>query len=157
MDKSETALSRRRAVCGLIGVGGIAVAAASPGAAPLRQAVAALTCGGALSVPTPPSLANGSYEQWLRVVGTSFAATGGYRLKLVGVRPIGSTANRAAAAAAAAASPRLRGRAFVASFDVTRGQAMAGSLIYRVARGQDRFDLYLDAGTRPRRMQAVFG
>ncbi len=153
MEKQQAALSRRRVVCGLVGVGGAALAATAPGGSVLGQAVGALSGRKAAAARAPVSLAQGSYEDWTRAVGTSFAAPGGYRLKLAGVRPIGSAANRAGAAAVAG----LRGRAFVALLDLTGGQSMPGDLIYRVVRGQERFDLYLGATDRTRRMQAVFG
>jgi hypothetical protein len=143
-------LSRRNLVLGLAGAGAAgAVAAASAGGL-LAGVVGAVAGTAAPAPPRPVPLARGSYDDWLRAVGRTFGATGGYRLKLVGIRAVGSAANRRGV-------PGVRSRAFVALFNVLGRATMAGDLVYSLAHGRDRFDLYLGAGAARQRMIAVLG
>lgn len=143
-------LTRRNVVLGLAGAGAAAAVAAAAtrdllgGMVGQSAGTTTTTTGGAVS------LAQAEYEQWLAAVGSTFTAAGGYRLKLNGVRAVGSTVNRDDV-------DGVRTRAFVALFDVVGSAAMPSDLIYAVARSTDRFDLYMSAGAARQRMIAVVG
>lgn len=149
MTNSKAALTRRHVVIGLAGTGAIGIAAAAPTGKLARAGLGALT-GRKPGTSRPASLANASYAEWVRAVGAIFALDGGYRLRLTGVRAMGSSTNRSALRG-------LRTHAFTATFQVLGGQTMGGDLIYTATYGRDSFPLFLSATGTGSRMQAAFG
>lgn len=152
MEKVDRFLSRRNMLLAI--GGGVAVTGALV-AAPLRRAVTQSARRLIVSQPWARrilSLADASYEEWAEQVGSTFAAGGGYGMRLVGVRPLASTGQRPAGLS--------RQRAFLAVFDATGGSTMAGDLIYTVNHPQyGPLQIFLSASAEPRspgRMHAVF-
>jgi hypothetical protein len=99
------------------------------------------------------SLDYASIAEWTEMVGSTFQVTGGYALKLVGVRPLISTGHRPWNLG--------RDRAFLAVFDVLGGLTMADDLIYSARHPRyGAIQMYLnaagDTATLGRRMHAVF-
>jgi hypothetical protein len=95
------------------------------------------------------SLADAERDEWAAQVGSNFAAEGGYRLKLAGVRPLRSEGARPSSVS--------RQSAFVAVFDVLDGRTMAGDLIYTLRHSQyGRLPIFLTVSEHPGRMLAVF-
>ena len=95
------------------------------------------------------SLSQAEMDEWSTQVGASFTVGGGYALRLAGVEPMESSGDRPAS---------LRQRAFAAIFEVTRGTAMPGELIYTVSHPQyGPMQLFLSESVRQRgRMVAIF-
>lgn len=144
MQQSEkSSLSRRTVVTGLAATGVLAAYVATRGAGEPEVAVQATGQGRALAV--------GEIDQWSRMVGTRFQASG-YRLALAGVRPLASSGRRPANVA--------RQKAFLAVFDVLDGQDMPGNMIHSMsAAGRGALDVFLTSAAStefPRRMHAVF-
>ena len=152
MNKAKFFLSRR----GLIAALGGAAAAGALLAARYR-AVIAVTVSNALrsqslARPITYSLANGTAEQWLEQVGSTFTVGGGTSLKLVGVSALSSPGPRPAQV--------TRSRAFIAKFDVQNQGTMAGDLIYTASHPRyGAFRIFLSASPDPQlphRMTALF-
>jgi hypothetical protein len=95
------------------------------------------------------SLVHAEQDEWTAQVGATFAAVGGYRLRLAGVEPLPSAGDRPAEV--------TRQSAFLAVFDVLDGKSMAGDLIYAVSHPEyGAMPLFLSASARPGRMVALF-
>lgn len=144
-------ISRRKVVLGAAGAGAAAVALSLPG---VSTTVSRHTRGVVRGTPLLGRLVTLDYagvEEWNEMVGSTFAAAGGYRLSLAGVQPFESRGARPWSVA--------RDRGFLAVFEVAGGVAMPTDLIYTLAhpdRGQ--VPLFLSASTDPRtpgRMLAV--
>ena len=143
--KGGPRLSRRLVVAGLCASGAYAavktVGALQPAASrPLgvgRQRALALKSGG--------------MDAWTRMRGHEFHVLG-FRLKLLGTRPLMSQGVRPPEVA--------RRSAFLAVFEVLAGGEMPGDLIYTLTtRGVAPFDMFLSSGASaqfPNRMHAVF-
>lgn len=153
MDKAKRFLSRRKL---LFALGGAATVAGAAMIKPFRAVLARNAREVLARQPTLRrmllSLANASYEEWMDLVGATFAVGGGTSLRLVGVEPFAARGTRPIALA--------RGSAFVAHFDAPNGQTMAGDLIYLATHPQyGPLQIFLSASTdprMPRRMTAVF-
>lgn len=150
MEKAQSKLSRRNVLLGLTG-GAAATAvlapALSPGVGRKARELAVRSGVGRRFL----SLDNASLREWSEMVGSSFRVTGGYALKLVGVRPLESSGARPWNLG--------RDRAFLAVFDVLGGMTMAGDLIYSARHPQyGEIPIFLTAGdpASPGRMHAVF-
>jgi hypothetical protein len=151
MEETRGSYSRRNM---LIAAGGAAAAIGATVALPYRAGAAART---AEAARTRPSLAGGSslasagYDEWARLVGTSFALGGGQALVLAGVRAVDSAGPRPAG---------TRDRAFIAAFDLRGARTMAGDQIYTVSNpASGPFQIFLSAAPdarTPGRMLAVF-
>ena len=151
MNQVETTLSRRNL---LLAVGG-ATAVGALLVAPFGRSVARRTGNLARSLTGTTrtlSLAHGSYELWLGLVGSVFALGDGTRMRLIGVR---------AFAGEGARPPELkRARAFVAAFDALGGATPAGDIIHTASHAlHGSIPIFLTASRdprRPARMLAVF-
>ena len=148
MEQARATLSRRNILItmGAAGAGAIALLGTKFRPAVTRQARKVLAASpltrGMLS------LSQAEMEEWSTQIGSTFAVGGGYALKLAGVRPMLSEGERPA---------ELRDRAFAAVFDVTRGRAMPGNLIYTVSHPQyGPLQLFLSETSSPRQMIAIF-
>ena len=153
MDKAKFFLSRRGLIAAL---GGVATAGVLLAATRFR-AVIAVTVNNALrsqplARPITYSLANGTAEQWLEQVGSTFTVGGGTSLKLIGISALSSPGPRPAQVS--------RSRAFIAKFDVQNGGTMAGDLIYTASHPRyGAFRIFLSASPDPQlphRMTALF-
>lgn len=117
------AASTRRKMLAAMGVGGlgaIVAGTAGSGAALLRGD------GDSGTVLPPIHLAGGTFEQWQRAVGMSFAVAGsGARLALVAVEKLQSEGKRPAGVA--------RAEAFAAVFESEAEAPIDGNRIYRMA------------------------
>jgi hypothetical protein len=151
MEETRGSYSRRNM---LFAAGGAAAAIGATIAMPARAGVGARS---AEATPARPSIAGGAslasagYDEWARLVGTSFALGGGQALVLAGVRALDSAGPRPSG---------TRDRAFVAAFDLRGARAMAGDLIYTVSNpASGPFRIFLSAAgdaRTPGRMLAVF-
>jgi hypothetical protein len=97
------------------------------------------------------SLGDGTYDEWLSVVGSSFALGGRVNLRLVGVRALPTSG----------AKPQgVRTQGFAAFFDPAGAQSVAPDLIYTATHAlYGPTQLFLAAASdprTPRRMVAVF-
>ena len=94
------------------------------------------------------SLSQAEMTEWSDQIGSVFNIGGGYQLKLAGIQPLQSDGVRPSS---------LRDRAFAAVFDVTRGSALPGDLIYTLSHPQyGPLQLFLSSTGNPRRMLAIF-
>ena len=94
------------------------------------------------------SLADAEQDEWAAQVGTTFTASGGYRLRLAGVEPLSSSGERPADV--------TRASAFVAVFDVLDGRTMAGNVVHALSHpGYGALPLFMTSGSAGR-MLAVF-
>lgn len=153
MDKAASTLSRRNLVLGLAGGTVLAgfVALLPVGTAPLSRQARRFAASNRWARRFI-SLAEADMGEWAGQIGSVFQVTGGWSLRLAGVRALPSSGARPAGLG--------RDRAFVAVFDVLRGADMPGDLIYTAAhRDYGAFDLFLtaaEASGATRRMHAVF-
>ena len=150
MENAQPRLSRRHLLLGLTG-GAAATAllapALSPGVGRKARELAVRSGVGRRFF----SLDYASLREWGEMVGSTFRVTGGYALKLVGVRPLISTGARPWNLG--------RDRAFLAVFDVMGGMSMAGDLLYSARHPQyGEIPIFLSAAdpATPGRMHAVF-
>jgi hypothetical protein len=148
MEVARSKLSRR-SIIGIIGAaaaGAVALVSTTFRPTVSRQARRVLA-----STPLTRgllSLSQAEMDEWGTQIGSTFTVGGGYALRLAGVRPMESEGERPAS---------LRQRAFAAVFEVTRGGAMPGDLIYRVSHPQyGPMQLFLSATSNPRQMIAIF-
>jgi hypothetical protein len=152
MDKAKRFLSRRKLLFALGGAASVA------GAAMIKPFRAVLARNAREVMARQPllrrmlSLANASYDEWLDLVGATFAVGGGSTMRLVGVQAFATRGPRPIALP--------RDSAFVAHFDTPNGQTMAGDLTYVAVHPQyGAVQMFLAASTdprTPRRMMAVF-
>ncbi|HYD13689.1 MAG TPA: hypothetical protein VEC11_12650 [Allosphingosinicella sp.] len=153
-DRKETTkegVSRRKAMM----VTGAAVAGAGAlMAAPFRDQIQAAARKAMVSTGVGRrilSLADGTYEEWMGEVGSTFALGGQSSIRLVGVRPLRSGGR----------GPQgVRTQGFAAFFEPVGGQTLAPDLIYTANHpAYGPLPLYLGAagtGRAPGRMVAVF-
>ncbi|HST37354.1 MAG TPA: hypothetical protein VLK25_12085 [Allosphingosinicella sp.] len=98
------------------------------------------------------SLANGTYEEWQSLVGSTFSLGGGTTMRLTGVSPLLSSGTRPYSVA--------RRQAFLGVFEPGPRQSMAGDLIYTATHPQyGPVQLFLTnapPAAGPTRMHAVF-
>lgn len=150
--KPVNRLSRRNVmIAGGGTVAAIGAFAASPLSNPLKSEVRGMLAGqdwarGMLS------LANGTFEEWQSLVGSTFSLGGGSTMRLAGVSALQSSGERPYGVA--------RRQAFLAVFEPARGQSMASDLIYTATHAQyGPVQLFMTAAPAPRapeRMHAVF-
>lgn len=148
MGSATSSLSRRNI---LFGFAGLAVAAviAAPRLLPGGEQRARRLLASNPLTRRFVSLADAEQSEWAAQVGSTFAAEGGFRLRLAGVRPLASPGVRPAGVG--------RERAFVAVFDLLGGATMPGDLIYTMSHGEyAALPVFLSAAEDPRRMLAVF-
>ncbi len=150
-DAASSHLPRRKLLLALLG-GMVSVGVLSaPTLSPRLAREARRIAGKSAAARRFLSLAHAEMEEWAAQVGAVFLVDGGYRMKLVGVRPLSSSGRRPG---------NGRSRAFLAVFRVLGGQTMAGDLIYTANHRQyGTFDLFLSMGKdRPNgaRMHALF-
>ena len=130
---TEKRLSRRDLLAGFAAVGAFAVVAmAAKNSHIVRSTSLRRTATNTRS--RPASLATAEIEHWMAEVGSDFdiAHT---RMRLSGVRALTAEGPRPA---------ELRQRPFVAVFDLPRGEALPGNLLYRIAhQAYPAFDIYL--------------
>ena len=148
MEQARATLSRRNI---LITIGAAAAGAVALLSTTFRPAVTRQARRVLAATPLTRgmlSLASAEMDEWTGQIGSTFTAGGGYVLKLAGVRPLQSDGERPA---------ELRDRAFAAVFEITRGSAMPGDLIYTVSHPQyGPLQLFLSSTPDPRRMLAIF-
>ena len=150
MEEAQSKLSRRNVLLGLTG-GAVATAVLAPTLSPgvgrkARELAVRSGVGRRLL-----SLDYASLSEWSEMVGSTFQVTGGYALKLVGVRPLASSGARPWNLG--------RDRAHLAVFEVLGGMTMAGDLIYSARHPQyGEIPIFLSAAdpATPGRMHAVF-
>ncbi|MGZ8337368.1 MAG: DUF6916 family protein [Allosphingosinicella sp.] len=148
MERATSHLSRRNLLIGAAGAA-IVTVVALPTWRPLSgERTRRLLAGNPLTRRFV-SLGNAGMREWEAQIGAAFTASGGYRLRLAGVRPLTSRGAR---------PPSVRRRrAFLAVFDIADGRTMASDLIYTLAHADyGPMPLFLTASDSPARMHAVF-
>ena len=148
---TKEGLSRRRM---MLVTGGAVAGASVLLAAPVREKLRSVARGVFASDANGRrllSLAYGTYEDWLNVVGTNFSLGGRLTLRLTGVRALQTSGAKPAG---------VRAQAFAAFFDPQLGMSVAPDLIYTATHSRyGPMPLYLasaEAPLRPRRMVAIF-
>lgn len=148
---TETRLSRRKM---MLVTGGAVAGASAMMAAPFRgpiKNVARNAAANIRAITLPVNLASGGYDDWLAVVGSSFAIGGGTLIQLAGVRALPTSGAKPAG---------VRTLGFAAFFDQLSGPSLAPDRIYSAMHSRYGATQIFLAGTSdprtPGRMVAVF-
>lgn len=148
MERAASTISRRNVVAGLAGLAVTAVAATTLFQPSAGDGARRLLAGNRFTRRFL-SLASAEQAEWAAQVGSDFTVEGGYRMRLVGVRPLASSGARPAGLS--------RSRAFAAVFEVAGGLTMPGDLIYTASHAQyGSLPIFLSQSGDPGRMLAVF-
>ena len=148
---TETRLNRRKMM--LVAGGAVAGAGALMAASVRRPArnVARSADVNIRPARTSMVLASAGYDEWMSVVGSSFAVGGSVLIELSGLRPLPSAGSK---------PQGVRSLAFAAFFDPLNGQTLVPDRIYTAMHSQyGATQIYLAASSDPRtpgRMVAVF-
>jgi hypothetical protein len=148
---TEKGLNRRKM---MLVTGGAVAGASALVAAPFRDSIKSVARGAMVNSGVGRSLlslGNGTYDEWLSVVGSTFALGGRTNVTLVGVRALPTSG----------AKPQgVRAQGFAAFFDPAGNQSVAPDLIYTATHSTyGPTQLFLAAaggGRTPHRMVAVF-